>query len=55
MEYFLAVSDKQLGLCLRTVIRGGVRAIIETVRNSKKARLNSMSQRVRTKALLREL
>ena len=35
MEYFLAVSDKQLGLCLRLLYAEGIRAIVETVRNSK--------------------
>lgn len=35
MEYFLAVSDKQLGLCLRMLYAEGIRAIVETVRNSK--------------------
>lgn len=35
MEYFLAVSDKQLGLCLRLLSAEGIRAIVETVRNSK--------------------
>lgn len=32
MEYFLAVSDKQLGLCLRMLYAEGIRAIVETVR-----------------------
>ena len=35
MEYFLAVSDKQLGLCPRLLYAEGIRAIVETVRNSK--------------------
>ena len=50
MEYFLAVSDKQLGLCLRMLYAEGVQAIVETVRNSKgKIKANT------DEALLRDL
>ena len=35
MEYFLAVNDKQLGLCLRMLYADGLNANVQTVRNDK--------------------
>lgn len=35
MKYFLAVNDKQLGVCLRMLYADGIQGIVETVVNSK--------------------
>lgn len=35
MGYFLAVNDKQLGLCLRMLYADGLGATVKTVRNDK--------------------
>ena len=35
MGYFLAVNDKQLGLCLRMLYADGLSANVQTVRNDK--------------------
>ena len=31
MKYFLAVNDKQLGVCLRMLYADGIQGIVETV------------------------
>lgn len=35
MGYFLAVNDKQLGLCLRMLYADGLGATVKTVRNDR--------------------
>ncbi len=35
MDYFLAVNDKQLGVCLRMLYAEKLQGIVETVRNDK--------------------
>lgn len=35
MDYFLAVNDKQLGICLRMLYAEGLEVTVKTVRNSK--------------------
>ena len=35
MDYFLAKSDRQLGICLRMLYANGIQGHIETVLNSK--------------------
>lgn len=35
MGYFLAVNDKQLGLCLRMLYADGLSANVQTLRNDK--------------------
>lgn len=35
MDYFLAKSDRQLGICLRMLYANGIQGHVETVLNSK--------------------
>ena len=35
MEYFLAKSDRQLGICLRLLYANGIQGHVKTVLNSK--------------------
>lgn len=35
MDYFLAVNDKQLGICLRMLYADKIRGFVETVMNEK--------------------
>lgn len=35
MSYFLAVNDKQLGICLRMLYAENIQGLVETVKNSK--------------------
>lgn len=35
MDYFLARSDRQLGICLRLLYANGIQGHVETVLNSK--------------------
>jgi hypothetical protein len=35
MDYFLAVNDKQLGICLRMLYAEKIRGFVETVMNEK--------------------
>lgn len=35
MRYFLATSNKQLGVCLRMLFAEGIQGTVETVMNSK--------------------
>lgn len=35
MDYFLAKSDRQLGICLRLLYANGIQGHVETVMNSK--------------------
>jgi len=35
MDYFIAVNDKQLGVCLRMLYAENIQAFVETVRNDK--------------------
>lgn len=35
MEYFLALNDKQLGICLRMLYADGIQSAVQTVMNDK--------------------
>lgn len=35
MDYFLAVSNRQLGICLRMLFADGIQGYVETVLNEK--------------------
>ncbi len=39
MDYFLATSNKQLGICLRMLYADGIQGLVKTVQNPKSKKI----------------